>query len=294
MNQMAVTAADIARILGERIEGSHPAPALFSATETDEWPAQVLHVLLECGVLKPTNRAESVWCPGCERQCYKSVVVRTLGGRTPSAAFITCDEEPGHGRIAVPLPSLVQHAATLSGVCGFLAGQMQLGPPRSSAAGACFLLGTIKGRHGPRRITVDLDAGQVMLHVGQQHVSVVSVLRWSGVGLSIDKERIQRLANRKDAASWSRVSRPPDRTMRHKRARNTRARHEAIFREAKRRYAAQKDTWTAIATAIAATDLAKAEQGRRISAATIRRIVTLKRRRECESFRSNRKSRKHL
>ena len=42
MNQMTIQAADIARILIERIEGSHPAPALFSTAETDEWPTRSL------------------------------------------------------------------------------------------------------------------------------------------------------------------------------------------------------------------------------------------------------------
>lgn len=220
-------------------------------------------------------------------------MVRTASVHASTQAFITCNEEPGHGRISVPLLSLVQYGATLSGVCSFIAGQMQLGPPRSSAAGASFLMGTIKGRHGPRQVSVGLDAGRLMLHVGQQQESVVRVLLWVGVGLSIDKKHIQRLANRKDAVSWSHVSRPPDRTMRHKRRRSTGARHEAIFREAKSRHATHQGSWTAIATAIAATDLAKAEQGRRVSAATIRRIVTEKRRSERESSRSNRKSREH-
>ena len=280
MNQMTVQAADVARILLERIEASHPAPALFSTAETDEWPARSLNVLVKCGVLKSGGRAESLWCPGCEWQCHKTVVVRTAGAHLCPQAFITCDEEPGHGRIFVPLRSLDQYAATLSGVSGFIASQMKLGLRRSSVASAWYLLGTIKGRHGPRQLSVGLDAGRLVLRVGRQQESVAQVVSWIGAGLWIDKVHIQRLANRKGAITPSGALRAPGHSPRQERARRTRARHDAIIREAKKRHANRQGNWTPIATAIAATDLAKAEQGRRLSAATIRRIITQMRRRE--------------
>jgi hypothetical protein len=272
--------ADVARILLERIEASHPAPALFSPVETDEWPAKCLSVLVKCGLLKSGGRAESLWCPGCEWQCHKTVVVRTAGAHLRNQAFVTCDEEPGHGRISVPLRSLEQYAATLSGVSGFIAGQMALGPPRSLVAGTWCHLGTIKGRHGPRPLSVGFDAGRLVLRVGRQQESIAQVMNWIGDRLSIDRAHIRRLANRKGAVTQSGVQRAPDFTLRQERARRTRARYDAIFREAKKRHANRQGNWTAIAAAIAATDLAKAGQGRRLSPATIRRIVTQMRRRE--------------
>ena len=112
---MAIKTADIHRILIERIEGSHPAPALFSATEIDEWPAEALDALLNCGVLQPASRAESAWCPGCEWQCHKTVVVRTGLNSPQTEAFITCDEEPDLGRIAVPTRNLAQYGTSSFG-----------------------------------------------------------------------------------------------------------------------------------------------------------------------------------
>ena len=54
---MTIATSDIPRILIERIEESHPGPALFSAGETDEWPPEVFDALLNCGVLQPAIRA---------------------------------------------------------------------------------------------------------------------------------------------------------------------------------------------------------------------------------------------
>ena len=148
---MAVKRGDIAVILTERIEASHPAPALFTTAETDEWPARILEHLLGCGILQQAHRAGSTLCPGCEWQCHKTVVVRTTSPGPRPQAFITCDEEPDHGRITVPLRSLIQYGATLAGLSSFIAGMTKLGPLRSSPTGASFLLGTIKGRHGLRQ-----------------------------------------------------------------------------------------------------------------------------------------------
>ena len=129
MNEMPITGADIASILVERIERSHPAPALFSSAETDEWPAAALDALLECGIVQQEDRAELVWCPGCEWQCHKNVVVRTSHALQGTEAFITCNEEPDHGRISVPPRSLVQYGATLSGVSRFNLGCHDPRPP---------------------------------------------------------------------------------------------------------------------------------------------------------------------
>jgi hypothetical protein len=283
---MAIKATDIHRILIERIEASHPTPALFSATETDEWPTEALNALLNCGVLQPANRAESTWCTGCEWQCHKTIVVRTRVSSSQTEALITCNEEPDLGRITVPMRNLDQYRTTLAAVSKFIAGQMAFGDPRPSAAGAAFLLGTTRGRGGPCEVTISVDTGRLLLGVRGEREPLVRVLLLDGARLSIDKSVIRRLANRKGTASSSRVSRPPDHLKRHDRVRRTRVRHRAIFAEAKKRRTAGQGTWTTIASCIARTDLALVENGRRLSPASVRRIVTEMSRRERESSRS--------
>jgi hypothetical protein len=205
--------------------------------------------------------------------------VRVASKATEPLAFISCDEEPDHGRISVPLRSLTQYSATLAGMTAFISGLLKLGSPRSSAAGV-LPLGTIKGRHGPRQISVGLAAGRLMLQVGRQQESVVRVLRWAPAGLTIDMTHIQRLANRKEPVQRSRKAYRPDRTKQQEQSRMTEARNKAILREAKKRRAETRESWTTIATAIAATDLSKTGDRRPVSATTVRRIITEMVRRE--------------
>ena len=130
-----------------------------------------------------------------------------------------------------------------------------------------------------------------MLQVGRQFDSVIRVLRWAGPGLSIDMSHIRRLANRKGSVQRLRRVCPADRTQQQTRSRETQARNHAIFTEAKKQHSARGASWTAIADAIAATDLAKAGQRRRVSAGTVRRIIAEMRRCERENFRSKHKER---
>ena len=142
---MTIATSDIPNILIERIEGAYPGPALFSARETGDWPAEVLDILLYCDVLRSAVRANSSWCPGCEWQCHKPVVSRTNTVHLETRAFIICDEEPGLGRISIPAPSLVQYEATLSAVCGFIAGRMALGTQRHPRLGPHSCWGQSRG-----------------------------------------------------------------------------------------------------------------------------------------------------
>ena len=225
-------------------------------------------------------RAESVWCPGCEWQCHKTVVVRTVGERTPSAAFITCDEEPDHGRISVPLRSLVQYAATLSGVSGFLPARWNLGRHDHRPPGRHSSWGPSRAGTGLVRSLLSLDA-RAADAAGGPTTGERGPRPALGRRRPIDRQGPYS-ASRQSQGGGIAVARVTARRIEpcgvSGRA-DARARHEAIFREAKRRRrGATEDSWTAIATAIAATDLAKAEQGRRLSAATVRRIVTKRRR----------------
>lgn len=293
MKQMAIQTTDILSILVERIEAAYPAPALFAADETDEWPAGVLPNLLECGLLRQAGRAEAVTCPGCEWQCHKTVVVRSAQARSGIRAFITCDAEPALGRISVPRPSLTQYATTLRAIGAFITAIMRFDMLRPSLSGASFLLGEVKGRHGPRRVSIILDNGHLLLAIGQQHEPLIRLLQWFESGLAFDSRHIQRLANRKEPAQIAlSAAYQPDRTLQKARSRRRRGRDEAIFREAKKRHADTGGSWLTIATAIAATDLAKDGQGRRLRPATVRRIIAEMQNREREFSRSKSKPRK--
>jgi hypothetical protein len=287
---MAVALIDIPVIILERIEAAHPGPALFSATEIDDWPEPSLHHLCVCGILQPVQRATAIICPGCSWQCHKPVVLRNGGAGVGGRAFIVCDEEPDHGRQPIDLRYLDQYRTTIARVCAFLAAQIGLEPARSAASGAPLLLGTIKGRHGSRQARVGFRAGRVALEVGQHSVEVARVLRWSAHGLALEVDHVRRLANRKERHLPRPPSQRPDPNPQQERSQQTQARNEAIFRDARKMRDASGCSWTAIAQQIAA-GLPKGGR-RRVGAPTVRRIITEMLRIEREDARSIRKARR--
>ena len=286
--QMAVRLTDIPALLVERVEAAHPAPAFFLLAEMDEWPKGVWEHLQAAGFLRSDGFADACVCPGCDWQCHKSICIRRATTGAARHAYIHCDEEPRHGLIFVSLGSLTRYRATLAGMSAFISGLMKLGPPRSSALGGSFLLGTIRGRHGPRQVSIGLHAGRIMLHVGSHQESALRFLRGIGPFLSIDMDHIRRLANRKQNAHGLRNPYLPDRSRQQERSHRTLSRNQAIFREAKKERAKRGESWGTIAVAIAPTDLARTGDDRRVSAATVLRIITEMLRRERENSRSKR------
>jgi hypothetical protein len=279
--------SNLPAVLIERIEFAYPEPALFSATETDEWPPGNLERLVSLGIPRPTHRASALYCPGCDWHCHKPVVVRKT--KTVPLAFVSCNEEPDHGQIPIPLQSLAQYTATLASIASFISELMALGPPRSSGGGGLLLLGTIKERHGPRDVSLGLHEGRLVLRVGRQRENAIRILHWIDNRAFLDVAHIRRLARRKDGGQASGAHYLPDRSRQRARTRQTQARNKAIFREAKKRRATTSESWTAIATALAATDLARAGDRRAVSADRLRRIITEMLRRERENSRSKHK-----
>jgi hypothetical protein len=288
---MKVKLPDIPTLLVERIESAYPAPALFSAIETDDWPKGTLGSLQACGILRSAQRAETIVCSGCSWQCHKPVVVRSTGTITGRQAFIVCDEYPGHGRQPVMARSLDQYGVTIESLSAFLAGMIGGKPLASTVHGTSFPLGTVNGRHGSRDVSISLIEGRLFLWVGQQSESLIAVLSWTGDRLSVDMGLVRRLANRKEPPSAPKAARQSDRTRQQMRTRETQIRNTAIFQEANKRRSATASTWSTIANAIAATELAKTDRGTLLSAATVRRIITEARKRERKNSRSDRNMR---
>ena len=271
----------------ERIAAMHPAPAQFSADETAEWPTSVTSALIDARILEVGPRADNMFCRGCDLQCHKPVVVRrTTSGGLPRA-FIVCDEAPDYGRVAVSMDQRIVHRATLRAIAALVARSLQIGPERASPTGAAFFLGQMNGRHGSRTVQVQHDRDDLMLCVGQQRETLAAALIWTPVGLAIDIALCRRLVDRKQAQTSAGRSPASDRTWQRTKARETRVRDAAIFREAKRRRAESKAPWKDIAQQIETLKLADG-----ISAARIRRIIAGGRKIEREKSRSIRKTRK--
>ena len=284
---MAIAAAQIPAILVERIESYHPSPAFFYGDEVDDWPPGALAHLLHAGILAISGtRVEDVVCPGCEWSCQKELVVRSRGSQLQ--AYVVCDEEPNLGRIAIE--SFVPYQTTLRALALFVGARLAATTPRPSRTGSLFGLGTLKGRYGPREVALVLHDGRLTLRVGGHEAAVVELLHWEGDTLTIDKGHVRRLAARKGLRDDRSSQRAylPDRSRQRQRSRRIEERNRRILREAKRLRQAGAGSWTAISNRIA-TSLAQDAQGRRITAATIRRIISASLAAERENSRSRRK-----
>jgi hypothetical protein len=271
---MALKTSEIPLLIVERVEASHPAPALFTQYEIDDWPDGVLKALIRCGVLVPAERAETRLCPGCELQCVKPVVVRAVPKLAERRAFILCDEDPALGRIRVNLTGLSQFKTSLALLSRFLATNQKWSTPRSSANGAVFALGQAKGRFGSRQLSIQLDGERLCLKVGDQLCHLATVLRWADDALAVDQAHIMRLLNRKGVTAHGVSHHIADRTAQTAKRKSTASRDREIYKLATKLKRTPGVNTTMAAEQIAKRLIANSPTGSRLSPNRIRRIIT--------------------
>ena len=280
--------ADLIAALLDRLGTAHPAPAMFSNDEIIDWPDGALDQLVKDGVARPTNRADSIVCPGCEWLCHKPVIVRSTGAGL--RAVIRCDEEPSHGPISVSLARLTRHEITAATIAATVARLLNLSAPKPSISGSIFGLGTINGRNGSRDVLLVAQDCSLLLVVGNQREPLAKFLIWGMSGFTIDRAMVVRLANRKDAVRRNSAGQThvPDRTIQKRNSARTRSRDLALFRRAKEMRDAQNGSWTEIADEIASTQTVGARGRKGISPARVRRIIAKELQRERKNLRSKR------
>ena len=188
---------DPVRVVLDRVAMEHPSPAYIAGYESAEWPAGAASMLVKLGLLIETTRATSATCPGCELGCHKPVLVRSRRRPDPPIAYILCDEEPDLGRISVRLEHLRRFQASLSTAASYIRsalgieGSTRRGPTDRPAAGM------LRGRYGPRELTLTVADGRVAMLVGSQSADLAGLHSWTQAGPVIDRAQVQRLTNRK-------------------------------------------------------------------------------------------------
>lgn len=271
---MAIRHPDIPQILIERIEASHPEPALFDVGEIETWPTDVAAQL--CGrPLKSTNRATTIGCDGCDWLCRKPVVVRRAQSSGSARGFILCDEVPNLGRIPVDIERLKQFSLSLEGlrkeIQTWLISQLNHFRPLKSQD-----LGIIKGRHGDRSVALQMAGGALHLLIGQHHEPLVNCLRWD-LGLALDLKQLLRFANRKEQGAYSKSRYTKNRDSQRKRAEQTRRRDAKIVRTAKELIAkGRNQVQTAAEISRMEFITNPSNSGKPISSGRVRRIIAEK------------------
>ena len=273
---MAVKHTDLPGILLDRVQAAHPAPALFSAVEAEDWPEGALHHLIDSGILKATSRASALACDGCEMGCHKPVVVRRIAATASSVAFINCDEAPGYGRIPVSMDQLKRFSASRSSIAGFVSAALGFAPANWPFSSDLISIGAVKGRYGPRRVQLTAVDRQLILMVGRQQAPLHRVLLWTVGGISVDMNLLGRLSNRKEPLAASAGEHLSPSNAGNERSRSIRDRNARILREANKLRDGQGLSWSMIAEQITQMPFMKspADKSKQIDAGTVRRILS--------------------
>jgi len=265
---------EIPRLIFERVATAHPAPAVFEADEVTGWPVGALDELKESALLLETSRATTMYCDGCEWGCEKRVVLRAQRKGGAPRAFINCNEEPDLGRIPIQLERLVRYRSTATMLVEFVAQAVGTKASRVRKKASVVPLTKIKGRFGPRKLSIGISPGQLQLKVGTHEVPLADFVKWSAGAVAIDWPLARRLADRKDKVGRAAGRYQPNRSAQQSRTRKTAQRDREILREARRRHHETGDNWTSISDQIAKMPLTKSKADGRLTASRVRRIIS--------------------
>lgn len=191
--------------------------------DVQQWPDNALQTIINAGLIKPTVKAQSIICPGCEYACFSEVVF--YGINQHKSAFIVCDEpekQADMGRIRVDKQQLKQWQTSIRHFANAIARLLNFDPTQIKPTGAALKLGTLKGIHGRRWLTVINKPLSIELNNAQ--ILVDELLFFNGDELAIDKTRINELLNAKTKTPTKAYQ--PSTTRREKRRSETAVMHQ--------------------------------------------------------------------
>lgn len=175
-----------------RLEARQGADVYFCDGELREWPPEVVAALQSARLLVKARPVSSLVCPGCERQCVKSVEVYPAEGARPARAYIHCDEPEDMGRIEVEPTGLEQWRITgaiLASAVSVLLGISK--PPSADGNAQRWVLGLLPGAENRGALALSIENGATLTLAGQS-VSLAHVVTLSANGLSVEKHTLLR------------------------------------------------------------------------------------------------------
>jgi hypothetical protein len=264
-----MTEGDLLEHIFERLCRADAGEEIFGGDEAAEWPAGVLDVLTEAGLLRPAPPAQVVECDGCERNCFMPVNVRPTEGGRPAQAFISCDKLEDVGRVPVGLQRREQRRITGSQLACAVARLLGFTKPQQEdgASGKRWKLGLLKGKEHIGEAKLAIETGVVLIVAGHT-VPLAEIVKLSGRGMSADKAELLRLVDQ--PASPPGVPRyQPSVTRRESRKLDTQERYAAwrkAAKELRRKPQGKSERW--VSHQIAKTSIANG-----CSAETIRKRI---------------------
>lgn len=121
----------------------------FTGQEAARWPRGLLAALVDLGILRETQLADSVWCDECEEGCSIAPDLREHPSTGEMFGVHYCSKE-GYGRITVPVDQLRQWQSDSESLAKWLCRELSLAPmPTPIVRKRLYLLGTRSTTNGP-------------------------------------------------------------------------------------------------------------------------------------------------
>lgn len=269
-----MTTISLGQLLVDRLEVSHPARGMFDAAEFQFWPESVVADLHQRRLLSVASSASTAICDGCHWNCEMPVHMRRSSSDGALSAFIVCNEEPDLGVIPVEPRALQRFQTSLLAVARDCSVALGLTPPDFLGSSNSVALGRVRGRHGQRLVSLSLESGVLLIHVGEQEQLFVETLRRCEDDLKLDTDAVRRLANRKGDARRSAGRYRPDKSSQRAKAQRTQQRDRQLYQSA---IAMRKDAaipLVAIARKLTSDPRAVTPSGKPLSVGRIRKILT--------------------
>jgi hypothetical protein len=175
-----------------RLEARQGADVYVGNGELREWPPEAVAALQSARLLVKARPVSSLVCPGCERQCVKSVEVYSAEGARPARAYIQCDEPEDMGRIEVEPTGLEQWRITgaiLASAVSRLLGIAK--PPSADGNAQRWVLGLLPRAENKGALALSIENGATLTLAGQR-IPLAHVVTFSGNGLSAEKDTLLR------------------------------------------------------------------------------------------------------
>jgi hypothetical protein len=172
-----------------RVGASGGAEVYLTTEDLNRWPSVAVQAMQVARLLSNARPAESVVCPGCERECAMPVHVTAAEDRVP-AIFVVCDKREDINRVPIPRESVEQWQASGDAVADLLASLLELRrPDRGVGQAGRWNVGLLKGaKHSAHLVLV--AGNELVLAVAGHSIALVDVLELAGCDFMVDRKAL--------------------------------------------------------------------------------------------------------
>jgi hypothetical protein len=223
--------------------GAQNGTAVFvNAEELRQWPAAAVSAMKSQKLLTRARPAQSVVCPGCERECV--MPVHTVPTEPPgSASFVVCDKRSDINRVPVSNERLVQWRCNAEAVADFIAVSLNLRRSEQDPDDAGLLnIGIAFGAKRSQMLCLRTN-GDLALVAASNATPLAELVGYDGGVYSVDGDIVGQLV---DSATTSDPRYTPSNAKREARKLETREMHERwqdAYRTLKRKHRNKSDVW---------------------------------------------------